>query len=90
MSPAYGVRVLRAASDDVGRLDRETAQRVVDRIRWLAANIEELRPEPLTGSLAGLYKLRAGDYRILYELLREERTIVVHAIGHRRDIYRRR
>jgi len=50
-------------------------------------------PEALSGDLKGLkgfYKLRVGDYRVIYEILYEERTIVVHAIGHRRDIYRKR
>jgi len=44
----------------------------------------------LTGDLAGLYKLRMGDYRVIYEALSAERTIVIHAVGHRRQIYRRR
>ena len=39
---------------------------------------------------AGLYNLRVGDYRVLYEILHGEQTIVIHAIGHRRDIYRKR
>jgi len=49
-----------------------------------------IRLEALTGELAGLYKLRVGDYRVIYEVLWEEETIVIHAIGHRREIYRRR
>ena len=44
----------------------------------------------LTGPLAGLCKLREGDYRIIYQVLHNEETIVVHAIGHRRDIYRKK
>ena len=44
----------------------------------------------LTGDLAGLHKLRVGDYRVVYEVLHSEQTIIVHLVGHRRDIYRRR
>jgi len=47
----------------------------------------EYHPEPLKGRLRGLYKLREGDYRIVYEILRRERVIIVHLIGHRREIY---
>ncbi|MBI4463268.1 MAG: type II toxin-antitoxin system RelE/ParE family toxin [Acidobacteria bacterium] len=36
-----------------------------------------------------MFKCREGDYRILYEPLRKERLIVVHAIGHRREIYKK-
>ncbi|HMH44966.1 MAG TPA: type II toxin-antitoxin system RelE/ParE family toxin [Pyrinomonadaceae bacterium] len=35
-----------------------------------------------------MYKLREGDYRIIYELLRSEEAIVVHLIGHRREVYK--
>jgi mRNA interferase RelE/StbE len=54
----------------------------------LAANVEAIRPDALAGDLAGLYKLRVGDYRIAYQLLRSEQVIVVHLIGHRREVYR--
>ena len=52
--------------------------------------LDDLKPEALTGDLSGFYKLRAGDHRILYEVLRDEKTIVIHVIGHRREVYRRR
>ncbi len=64
--------------------------RVVQRINWLATNLDAIRLEALTGDLAGLYKLRIGDYRVIYEVLWDEKIIVIHAIGHRREIYRRR
>ena len=71
-------------------MDKAVSRRVVDRINWLAANLDAIRLEALTGDFAELYKLRVGDYRVIYEVLREERTIVIHAIGHRREIYRKR
>lgn len=86
---AYRVRVLEAAVDDLGRLDKLVGRRIVTRLNWLAENLASLRPEALTGDLTGLYKFRVGDYRILYELLEDERTIVVHQIGHRREVYRK-
>ena len=58
-------------------------------MNWLAANLDAIRLEALTGDLAGLYKLRVGDYRVIYEVLWDEETIVIHAIGHRREVYRR-
>ena len=63
---------------------------LLQRIHWLAENMDEVKPEPLTGDLAGLYKLRVGNYRVIYERVHDERTIVIHAIGHRREIYRKR
>ena len=86
----YSVRILDAAIRDLERLDRPVGRRIVERIRWLSVNLDSIAPEALGGDLKGFYKLRVGDYRVIYEILYEERTIVVHAIGHRRDIYRKR
>ena len=86
----YRVRILKVASQDLARLDKPTGRRIVQRINWLSANLDAIRLEALTGNLAGLYKLRVGDYRVIYEVLWDEETIVIHAIGHRREIYRRR
>ena len=73
----------------MARLDRPEARRIVQRINWLASNLCRIRPEALGGDLAGLYKLRVGDYRVIYEVLDGEQMLLVHAIGHRREIYRR-
>ena len=85
----YVIRVLDGASRDLARLDRPVAGRIVRRLRWLADNLDTIKPVALGADLAGLFKLRVGDYRVIYELLHDERVIVVHAVGHRRDIYRR-
>jgi len=86
----YRIRILDAATRELAGLDKLIGRRIVERINWLAANLDNLKPEPLTGDLSGFYKLRAGDYRILYEILQDERSIVVHKIGHRREVYRKR
>jgi mRNA interferase RelE/StbE len=85
----YQIRILDAAAQELARLDRVVARRIVNRIRWLADNLDDIKPEALTGDLFGLYKLRIGDYRVLYELLHSEQVIVIHLIGHRREIYRK-
>ena len=84
----YRVRILKSATRELAKLDKPVGRRIVERINWLAANLDKISPEPLKGDLAGLYKFRVGDYRVIYEILHEERTIVIHAIGHRREIYR--
>jgi len=71
-------------------LDESASRRIIARIKWLALNLDEIRLEALTGDLAGLYKLRVGDYRVIYEVLHQEQTVVIHAIGLRREIYRKR
>ena len=44
----------------------------------------------LLGELEGLYSGRRGDYRIIYEILEGEDTVLIHRIQHRRDVYRPR
>jgi mRNA interferase RelE/StbE len=84
------VHLLDAAARDLARLDKPAGRRVVERINWLALNHDTIRLEALSGSLAGFYKLRVGDVRVIYEILDAEQTLIIHAIGHRREIYRKR
>ena len=65
----YQIRIQDAAARDLARLDPTVARRIVNRIRWLAENLDDVKPEALTGDLAGFYKLRSGDHRVVYEIL---------------------
>lgn len=65
----YRVRILDAATKDLARLDKPVGRCIAERINWLAVNLDKIKPLPLTGDLAGLYKLRVGDYRVVYEII---------------------
>jgi mRNA interferase RelE/StbE len=84
----FRVRFLDQAVKDLTRLDKPTAARLARRTRWLADNFERITPEALTGQLQGFYKLRVGDYRVVYEVLRDEGVLLIHLVGHRREVYR--
>jgi mRNA interferase RelE/StbE len=86
----YRILILDAATRGLARLAEPVSRRIVERIHWLAGNLDAIRLGALTGDLAGIYKLRVGDYRVIYEILQDEQTIVIHMAGHRRDIYRKR
>ena len=45
-------------------------------------NIKQLK-----GDLAGYYRYRVGDYRVVYEIDREQKRVVVTVIAHRREVY---
>ena len=84
----YQIRILDPAAHELARLDKQIGRRIVKRIHWLAENLDHVQPVALRGDLAGFYRLRAGDYRVVYEILHAERVIVIHLIGHRREVYR--
>jgi len=72
---------------DLRKLDRQTALRLVRRIESLLTQ----SPPPgtaLSGSFAGLCRLRVGDYRVIYTA--KSGGFLILKVGHRRDIYRTR
>ena len=74
------------ALKDLGRIDFVIAQRIAAKVTWLVENFADIVPEKLHRDLAGLYKLRVGDYRVEYSVRGD--FIIIEAVGHRRDIYR--
>ena len=86
----YSIRILKPALKELEKIDRSTGKRIADRIQWLSANLDSTKLYPLKGELRGLFKVREGSYRIIFEILKAEQVIVIHSVGHRREIYRQR
>lgn len=84
----YQVDFTSNAESDLSRLDPPVAQQVLRKLKWLAENIDAIKPEPLTGQWQGVFKLRVGDYRVLYTYDRTQNKIVVHFVRHRREVYK--
>lgn len=78
------------AEIDFARLDRAVQIRIAERLRWFQTNFERIIPLPLGGKWLGFFKLRAGDWRVIYDTNDAENLIMVHLIDHRRKIYKRR
>lgn len=85
----YRILLMPQAANDLRRLDKPIAQRIVNKLRWLSQNFNDLTPEALNGEFRGFYKLRVGSYRVIYTASQEKHLLMVHLIGHRRDIYKR-
>ncbi len=84
----YRVLIRKPAADELGRIPRKTLVRVVERIQSLA---EEPRPQGCEKlSAQERYRIRQGDYRIVYAIDDGEKTVEVVKIGHRSEIYRER
>ena len=79
-----------AAEDDLAILDTELRRRIIDKLDWLVENFDDIAPLPLGSQWRGLFKLRVGDWRIVYEIKTSEKIIKVHYIDRRDKIYKRR
>ena len=86
MTGSCSVLVKRTAERELRDIPKRDLSRVVARIRGLA---EDPRP-PGSEKLSGhdRYRLRQGDYRVVYAVDDAERIVEVVKIGHRREVYR--
>lgn len=82
----YSLEFKHSVAKDVAKIPKRDLQRIMDRIGALR---DQPRP-PGSVKLSGqeYYRIRQGNYRIVYEIIDDRLVIVVIAVGHRRDIYR--
>jgi mRNA interferase RelE/StbE len=84
---SYVIEYEPEAISDLEKLTQTVRERVVKKINWLAENFDQVKPQSLTADLSGFFKLRVGDYRVIYEFNHEEKIIFIDRIGHRREVY---
>jgi mRNA interferase RelE/StbE len=88
---AYRVEVGPKARAQLSELDATVGAAVERRIIWLAQNAAVMIHRRLVGmpeDLAGLCKLRVGDWRILYWVYQKEEIVRIYRIQHRSEVYR--
>lgn len=83
----YRIVIAPAAAKMLKKLQLSDIQKrlIIKAIDSLAQDPE--RGYPLRRELKGFYKLRVGDWRIVYEIRHKKVTVVVIAVGHRKNIY---
>jgi mRNA interferase RelE/StbE len=81
----YRIEVRPAAARALGKLDRDVQPRVRAAIALLAEDPRPPASRPLRGRPG--YRVRVGDYRVIYTVADEVLLIVVVTLGHRRDVY---
>ena len=84
---SYSVEYEPEAVADLERLTQAVRERVIHKITWLAENFDQITPQALTADLSGFFKLRVGDYRVIYEFSRDDEVISIDRIRHRREVY---
>jgi mRNA interferase RelE/StbE len=84
---SYSTNFTTESITDLSKIDSNNKLRIVRKIKWLQENFEQITPIPLTGNLIGYFKLRIGDYRVIYSIDYSSKILIIHRIGHRREIY---
>ena len=82
----YNVRITKSAANELENLPKPDRLRIIERIRSLSENPRPHGCEKLSGE--DKYRIRQGDYRILYTIDDQIITVKVVKIGNRRDVYK--
>lgn len=83
---SYSLEIKRSAARELEQVPLKNRRRIVARIQALAHDPRPPGAEKLSGQER--YRIRQGDYRILYEIENQILRVMVVKIGHRRDVYR--
>lgn len=86
---AYRIDFKDSARRELAALPLATRKRIDARILSLAENPRPVGVKKLTAD-EDLYRLRVGDYRVIYQIQDEVLLILVVKVGHRREVYRKR
>lgn len=82
----YRIVIKRSAAKEIEKVQKKDRIRIVEKIRSLASDPHPVVSKKLSGQEK--YRIRQGNYRILYQVLNEELVVNVVKVGHRRDIYK--
>ena len=91
MAKLYAVEIVPAAARDLkalSRTDAKAAKAIARKIRSLAVNPRPRGSKRLQGDAA--YRVRVGNFRVLYDIEDDLVRVLVLRVRHRRDVYRKR
>lgn len=86
MTDSYNLFVKKSAERELRALPKQDLRRVTERLLRLSHNPRPPGCEKLSGH--DQYRIRQGDYRIVYAIDDAARVVTLVKIGHRRDVYR--
>jgi len=86
---SYRIKWRKTTKKDLRRIPSREVSKIVLAVEALAANPTPHGSIKLQGSDCA-YRLRIGDYRVVYEVYENTVVVEVVKVGHRRDIYRKR
>ena len=82
---SFRLVIKKSAAKEIERIEKIDRIRIIEKIRSLASDPRPFGSKKLSGQEK--YRIRQGNYRILYQVIDDELIINVVKVGHRRDIY---
>lgn len=88
---AWRIEVDKDVQRAMKKLDRQVAKRITSKLREIS-QLEDPRSmgKALVGNMAGLWRYRVGDYRIVCDIEDDVLLVLVVDVAHRSEVYRRR
>ena len=83
---SYRVVIKKSAAKEIEKIQKKDRIRIIEKIRSLPNDPHQEGSKKL--SRQEKYRIRQGNYRILYQIIADELIIIVVKIGHRRDVYK--
>ena len=88
---AWRIEINKDVQRAMRKLDRQTAKQITSKLREISQlENPRSRGKALTGSLAGLWRYRVGDYRIICDIEDDVLLVLVVDVAHRREVYLRK
>ena len=87
---AWRIEIDKDVQREMKKLDKQVAKRITAKLREIS-QLDDPRSmgKGLTGNLAGLWRYRVGDYRIICDIEDGVLVILVVDVAHRREVYKR-
>jgi len=82
----YAIHILKRAQKELAHVPQDHFQRIVNAVRSLGNCARPSGCSKLAGREG--WRIRVGNYRVIYEIDDRQRIITILHIGHRRDVYR--
>ena len=83
---SYSIQVLRRAQKELAQLPKQEYERIKEVVQNLSQDPRPQGCKKLTGREG--WRIRVGDYRVIYEIDDGQNKLTVLHIGHRRDVYK--
>jgi mRNA interferase RelE/StbE len=85
----WEIKLTEISKQDFDKLPKILKKTIKNKLKWLQNNFDKIPHLPLKGELKGLFKLKIGDYRIIYEIDWDNNIVYILAIDHRKNIYKK-